>query len=76
MIQPVQLRKHLQVLLQLDPAQKLSMDIASYFQPNSRNKEGEEGEEGMLVEVPVAGLRGGSRGGSKAGRGRGRGRGR
>ena len=62
------------VLSLLDPAHKCSPDIASYFL-SSGGSSGGDVDDGMLPEVPVAGLRqqGGRGRGRRGGRGRGRG---
>lgn len=63
----------------LDPDRKQSRDVLSYFQPQQKREgsssEGEEGEGGMLAELPVEGLKHRRRGGV-AGTGPGRGKGR
>ena len=60
------------VLSLLDPAHKRSPDIASYFL-SSGGSSGGDVDDGMLPEVPVAGLRGGRGRGRRGGRGRSRG---
>ena len=57
-----------QVLSVLDPAHKRSPDIASYF-CQSGGRDLVDDNDGVLPEVPLAGLR--QRGGRKGGRGRG-----
>ena len=59
------------VLSLLDPAHKRSPDIASYFL-SSGGSSGGDVDDGMLPEVPVAGLRGGRGRGRRGGRGRSR----
>lgn len=60
------------VLSLLDPTHKCSPDIASYFL-SSGGSSGGDVDDGMLPEVPVAGLRGGRGRGRRGGRGRSRG---
>ena len=62
------------VLSLLDPTHKRSPDIVSYFL-SSGGSSGGDVDDGMLPEVPVAGLRqqGGRGRGRRGGRGRGRG---
>ena len=60
------------VLSQLDPTHKRSPDIASYFLSSGGSSRGDV-DDGMLPEVPVAGLRGGRGRGRRGGRGRSRG---
>jgi len=57
-----------QVLSVLDPAHKRSLDIASYF-CESGGRDLVDDNDGVLPEVPLAGLR--QRGGRKGGRGKG-----
>ena len=62
-------------MMLLDPGRKQSLDVLTYFVPNSKRESSSSGEgegEGLLADLPVEGLKMRRRGGGERRGGRGK----